>query len=428
MSMHINPGALRRKNAGERRDDAVEMTEVVALLKARDAEIKAFAEKASAEIKDTGKIANETKAALEKLSTEGASLGERLQAVEQKMSRRTFGNETERKSIGAQFTESDEFKALSAKGVGAARMSIKASTITSATTDAAGSAGDAIVADRLPGIQQPAQRAFTIRNLLMPGRTSSNSVEFIKETGYTNSAAAHAENATVGAQSDIKLDLETVPVRNIGHFFVVSEQVLSDVPLLESYINGRAIWGLKYAEETELLTGDGTGQHIDGLLHQATAFNETTYTKSGDTLIDTVRRAALQARVAEYTPTFIVLNPVDWADIETTKVGTGDGRYLLVPFISEGAQQRLWRLNVVETSAMTSGQFLVGASMGATVFDREDATIEVGTQDGTNFQKRLVTIRATERLALAVTRPESFVYGQFELGLADDSPPTGINA
>ncbi|MFZ3116685.1 MAG: phage major capsid protein, partial [Variovorax sp.] len=196
----------------------------------------------------------------------------------------------------------------------------------------------------------------------------------------------------------------------IAHWFRASKQVLADIPLLQSYINGRAIYGLKYVEENQILAGDGTGQNLLGILPQATAFNET-LRAAGDTAIDILRRAILQVRIAEYRATGIVLNPVDWANMELQKDTTG--AYIWVN-VQDGGAQRMWRLPVIDTNAMPAGEFLVGAfDMGAQVFDREDAAVEVSTEDADNFTKNMVTIRAEERLALAVYRPESFVHGEF---------------
>ena len=52
---------------------------------------------------------------------------------------------------------------------------------------------------------------------------------------------------------------------------------------------------------------------------------------------------------------------------------------------------------------MATGKFLTGAfQLGAQIFDRMDAVVEISTEDDQNFRKNLVTVLAEERLALAV--------------------------
>ncbi|MBO9859388.1 phage major capsid protein [Xanthomonas sp. A1809] len=397
------------KNAGQL-DDQLELKGLIQALNERDNEIKVFAEKASDEIKNHGKILDDTKNALELLSKSGLEINARLLEVEQKLARRSAANDADgAKSIGEQFTESDDFTGLAAKGRGIARMNLKAVTsITSATTGTGG-VGAAIQPTRVPGIVNGPDRPFTIRDLIMPGRTASNSVEFVQESGFQNMAAPVAETA-LKPQSDLSFELKTTTVKTIAHWFLASKQVLADVPLLQSYINGRAIYGLKYVEENQILAGDGTGQNLLGLIPQATAFDDA-LRQAGDTKIDILRRAILQVRVAEYRASGIALNPVDWADIELQK--DEQGRYIWVNVV-EGGQPRMWKLPVVDTTAVPEGEFLVGAfDIAAQVFDREDAAVEVSTEDSDNFRKNMVTIRAEERLAMAVYRPESFVHGEF---------------
>ena len=400
---------LHRKNAGERADDQLELKAIHEGLKKRDAEIKSFCEKAELEIKAAGKLSSETALALTKLSTEGSAVLARLDEVEQKLARRGGNQDQEVKSIGQLFTDSEDWKAVVSKGRGTARMSFKAVTsITSATTGTGG-VGSAIRADRLEGVVSPNMRAFTIRDLIMPGRTASSSIEYVRESGYQNMAASVAEGGT-RAQSDLSFELKTTPVRTVGHYMLASKQVLDDVPMLQSYIDGRMRYGLAYKEEQDILGGDGTGQNLLGIIPQATAFNNA-LRKVNDTKIDTLRRAILQCRIAEFRPNAIQLNPIDWADIELAKDSTG--QYLWVN-VGTGSEPMLWRLPVVDTNAIPSGQFLVGAfDMAAQIFDREDANVQVSTEDGDNFKKGMVTILAEERLALAVMRPESFIYGAF---------------
>lgn len=426
MNMRTNPGEMRRKNAGDRLDDAVEMNAVVAALKTRDAEIKQFTEKAAAEIKANGAMAAETKSALEKLSESASETQDRLQALEQKMSRRAFGGGDDQKSFGAQLTDLPEFKTLQQTKSGTVRLEVKTgATLTSATTDAAGSVGAGIQPHRVPGIVIPGQREFRIRDLLLNGPTSSDTIEWVVEKAFTNAAAPVAENpGSAKPKSTAQHIKKTAPVQTIAHWFAASRQVLGDVPQLMSYINDKLLYGLAYEVEEQILTGDGDGQNLLGILPQAAKFKQSLYSEEADTLHDSLRRASLQVRVAEYNPTFVVLNPVDFCKAELIK--DKEDRYIEVS-IRNGGEKRFWNLAVVESMSMPQGQFLVGAGMAAQVWDREQAAVQVSTQHDDFFTKNLVAVLGETRLALAVYRPDAFVHGQFDLEAGFDSPPDGIN-
>ena len=122
-----------------------------------------------------------------------------------------------------------------------------------------------------------------------------------------------------------------------------------------------------------------------------------------------LRLALLQAELADYPATGIVLHPADWAAIELLKDSTG--AYIFANPQSL-AQPGLWGRPVVNTPAMTVDNFLVGAfQLGAQVFDREDANVVIATQNEDDFVKNMITIRGEERLAMALYRPEAFVKG-----------------
>jgi HK97 family phage major capsid protein len=250
-------------------------------------------------------------------------------------------------------------------------------------------------------------RRMTVRDLLAPGTTSASSVEYVQETGFTNSAGMVAEG-TSKPESSLKFDLKTAPVRKIAHWMLASSEILADAPGLQSMIDYRLRYGLEYKEEGQLLNGDGTGQNLLGLIPQATAYSAA-FVPSALTAIDTMRLAALQAALAEYPATGHVMHPTDWARIELTK--DTQGRYI-IGNPQGGLAPTLWGLPVVATQAMTIDKFLTGAFRGAAqVFDRLAATVLVSTEDSDNFRKNLVTILAEERLALAVYRPEAFIFG-----------------
>jgi HK97 family phage major capsid protein len=388
----------------------------VDLKKAAD-DVKKTAETTSAELKNFGKVTEETKKAADEALIKHNELAARLTEIEQKMVR-SKDNPGRRLTIGERVTQGREVEiAALAKARGRLTIETKA-IISSLTTDADGSAGDLIVPQRV-GLVEPVRRRMTIRDLLTPGRTSSNAIQYPKETGFTNNAATVSETAgSAKPQSEIKFDIATTSVTTIAHFVIATKQILDDVPMLQSYVNGRLLYGLMYVEENQLLNGPGTGTDLNGVYTQATAFSPPIVPSAAGnmTKIDVLRLAMLQATLAELPSTGIVMHPSDWADIELTK--TEDGAYLFAN-PQGGSEPRLWRLPVVETQAMTIDKFLTGAfRMGAQIFDREEANIEISSEDDQNFRKNLITIRAEERLALAVYRPEAFVKGDFSDALA----------
>ncbi|SPU44840.1 Predicted phage phi-C31 gp36 major capsid-like protein [Brevundimonas diminuta] len=373
--------------------------------------VKEMAEKAVA---DAQKGADQSAAQKEVIDNALTGMNEakaRLDELEQKMARGGPAEDDRQKSIGEQFVESDGFKAFEATGFAKTAqrgdMQIKA-TLTSATTAAAGSVGDAVQTTRLPGILELPQRRLTVRDLLSQGRMDGSTLEYVKETGFNNNAAPVAE-AAAKPESDLQFDLVTTSAKVIAHWMKASRQILSDVSQLRSTIDQRLLYGLSYVEEQQLLNGSGTGQNLHGIIPQATAY-AAPITIAGATSIDMMRLAMLQAALAEYPATGHVMNPIDWAFIETLK--DSDGRYIIGN--PQGSiAPTLWGLPVVTTQAIAVDKFLTGAfKLGAQVFDRWDARVETGYVND-DFTKNLVTILAEERLALAVYRPEAFIFGDF---------------
>lgn len=321
------------------------------------------------------------------------------------------GGDVQHQSFGAQFTDNEKFKEFAAQATprGRVDMTFKAA-ITSLTTDADGSAGDLVRPTRLPGVLPLPQRRMTVRDLITPGTMDGNTLEYVKETGFTNNAGMVAEGAKK-PESSLKYDLVNTSAKVIAHFVKASRQILSDASQLGSMIDGRLRYGLAFKEEQQLLNGDGTGQNLLGIIPQASAFVAPFDPAGTETNIDNIRLAMLQAFLAEYPATGHVMNPIDWARIELLKDTTG--RYIIGnPQGSIGAT--LWNLPVVETQAIPVDKFLTGAfKLGAQVFDRWLARVEVATENEDDFVKNMVTILAEERLALAVYRPEAFIYGDF---------------
>lgn len=351
----------------------------------------------SAEMKQK---ADEAITKMNDLSGELAELKKHVSTIEN----RDPETHARQKSVGNEFIDSKQVKSFLEQSNPRGRVSLEMKTI---LTDAA-SAGVLVQDTRLPGILATPDQRLTVRDLLTPGNMEGSVIGYVRETGFTNAADVVAEGAKK-PESDIKFDLEETSARVIAHYIKASRQILSDAPMLASYIDGRLRFGLALKEEQQLLNGDGTGQNLKGIIPQSTAFNPAIAKIDKLTKIDTLRLAMLQAVLAEYPATGHVLNPIDWTEIETTKDETG--RYIIGQ--PQGATYKtLWGLPVVETQAIASGKFLTGAfKLGAQIFDRWLASVEIATENEDDFVKNMVTILAEQRLALAVYRPECFIYG-----------------
>lgn len=379
-------------------------TEVTKALGKITDQVREAGEKAIAEAKKGIDASNEQKGRIDELLLKQGELQAQVLELEQKAARQTGAEQdNSHKSIGYRTIENAEFKAKSERMAGGERGSnrFEAKALTTV------SSGASIVPDRQAGVILLPERPMTVRDLITPGRTSSNSVSYMKQTGFTNNAAPTAEG-TRKPESTMVMALSAANVVKLAHFMKASTEILADFPALQSMIDGQLVYGLNYVEELQLLKGSGAAGNLNGIYTQASAY-AAPFTVANSTNIDTLRLALLQSELALLPSTGIVLNPTNWAAIELLK--DTQGRYLIGN--PQGTlNPTLWNRPVVTTLAMTVNTFLTGAfKAGAQVFDREQSGIIVATENEDDWVNNLIAIMAEERLALAVYRPEAFIKG-----------------
>lgn len=359
--------------------------------------------------------------ALKRAGMKHDEIAARLTELEQKAARRgsagaevpeTWGHQVARQLGGqGQARINSNFK-------GRARFEVKTTaTLTSASGGAAGDAGALVAPDRQSSVIELPRRKLKMRDVFAPGQTTSNLIEWPRHNARSNNAATVAEGA-LKPQSDMTFEMASWPVRTIAHWVLASRQMLDDAPQLQSLIDSDLRYGLDDVEDGQLLNGGGTGTDLTGVYTNATAFSPPIqFTAAGNlTKIDVLLLAIAQLQALKHEPDFIAINPLDWADIQAIK--TDDGAYLgQGPFSAQAAV--LWRLPVVETTSMTLDRFLVGSGKrGAQIFDRQESTVEISTEDSDNFRKNLVTVLAEKRLAFVIKRNDAFVKGTFTDALA----------
>lgn len=274
---------------------------------------------------------------------------------------------------------------------------------------------DAIIAvDRDPEIvKYQNDEILTIRDVLNVVPTTSDAIRYVKHISTTRGAATQ-NPARGGLKAYLKVAFEpaTVSVETIAVLSKVTEQDVSDSARLVGMINGEMSLDVRVEEERQLVWGDGTSGSLVGLFDPATDMPEFTRADTGDTIIDIIRRMRTDLRKKRVQPNFALIDPLDWEEIELAK-GT-DLRYIW-GVVTDIRGPRIWSLQVVESDAMTNletneRRVCVGDGIrGATIYDREQVQLAVGFVDD-DFARNLRTLRAEERIALAVKRPWSFEF------------------
>jgi HK97 family phage major capsid protein len=370
-----------------------------------EADFKAKADKAEAEVKGLGKVSVDTKTALDNIGIKQRELADDILAIKQKQTAPAAETKAD-ESWGAQFVKNasyDNFVKAGARG----RTTIEVkNTVTNAIANT--------YSDRKPGIVEGAIRVFTIEDLLTSIPASSGAIDWIQENVFTNAAAEVAEGL-IKPQSSITFTPKTMPVQNVAHWIKITRQLAMDNAALAAYINFRMIYGVNLKVEQQLVIGNGTAPALSGLTNTGNftphGYTALILTNAGllNNRYDLIGKMIGDCAANDYPADVIVLNTADWWTMRLAK--DSQGRYLLGD-PSMNVAPTLFGLPVVASNAMVVGNVLVGSlRQAATLHNREGVTVEMYDQDENNAQLNLITIRAERRLALTVEKPAAIRYG-----------------
>jgi HK97 family phage major capsid protein len=341
------------------------------------------------------------------------------------------------KSIGEQFTDSAEFKNFARQGGNTMALpwqteefdiaskhsgfgGVEYKDVYAALGSHPVNLGVGTVAQFDPMLPR-LKRTARVRDLFPVARTSANLIDYFRVVGFNeNNLKGNAQmvpERSGGAyglkpQSTLQFTSDQAVVRTIAHWEAIHRNVVDDVPQLQAVVNNELLYGLALKEDDQILNGDGTGENLRGVLNTP---GLQLFPKPGSTewRSDSLRKAITLTTLAYYPATGIILHPNDWQGLEITRGSTND-HYAITTNIAIGATPQAWRLPVVETPTIVEGNFLVGAfGTAAQLYDRQQANIRVAEQHADFFLRNAVVVLCEERLALAVKRPEGFVYGQF---------------
>jgi HK97 family phage major capsid protein len=363
-------------------------------------------------LKDFGKLADDGREAMKK------EMQKRIDELEVKFNAAGLASGVGEKpeSAGQLVIENDEIKALTGKSIQSVRpMSISVKSFRKEVLGTPGSAGDLVIPFRVPGIIQPVpNQQLRLRDILTVTPISTPVLQYVRSLMFGSESGSSGQlngNANVVAEgdpkprADMRFKEEQAVASTIATWLPASKQILADAPVLRGFIDTQLLYSLLLEEELQVLYGSGIAPNLEGITLLAQVYNP----QPGDTGIDGLRRMIAQVLAARFPATGFVANPLDWVEVELEKDKVG--RYIIGdPNTMLGS--RIWGLPVVQSESIIQGNALCGAfGMGATLYDREEANVQIAEQHEDFFTRNMIAIRAEERIMLPIFRPAAFVYG-----------------
>jgi HK97 family phage major capsid protein len=302
----------------------------------------------------------------------------------------------------------EKITSVSEKG-GMVNLDVKAVGTMSITSNYSG--GQVALSQLESGVARIARRKPFLRQLVNVAGTVSKYITYIEQKSPEGGADMTAEGA-LKSQADFDLVEVSKAVKKVTAWIKVSKEMVADLPFMRNEIDTELMELVELKLDSQILSGNGSGDNLEGLLQNATAWAAGGFALSipVPNEFDVLRVAIAQIQGLEFNANYILLHPEDCAKMELTKTTQGEYTYAM-SYIMDGIV-RVKSIPVIENTGVTAGTFIVGDFSKSNLRIREDLNVQVGYVND-DFTKNLMTILCEAR---AVHYVKSNHYGAFVKG------------
>lgn len=242
-------------------------------------------------------------------------------------------------------------------------------------------------------------RTVHLRDLMRSSVIEQNGVfKFAKKSGGEGAPAVQTEGASK-AQVDYDFTITEVTPKTIAAYSKISKQMLQRLTWLQNFVSTQLVNDLLEVEDTKLFDYAGTGEFV-GLYEAASAYSPSGSVTSASNRWDKLANAIAQLKAARFRPSVILINPVDEMELLINKeTGAGYSH----PSLITGAPLSVAGVTIVATDIVPVNTFFVAdMAKAAELLFEDNVMVEFAYEDGDNFTKNLVTVRAEESIALPI--------------------------
>jgi HK97 family phage major capsid protein len=256
-----------------------------------------------------------------------------------------------------------------------------------------------------PGIISLPQAPLSILDVVRMIPTDKETIEYVYEKTFTNTAAETAEgiDASIASEGTLDFDSGTVSCKWIPFVIPSTRQLLSDEPRLEAWINERLVRGVKTRLQSQVINGGGTAD-LTGIANWASILSQDCGSDDVFAHIHKAKTKILVNTYANYAPNAILLHPEDYERVILEE--DGENRYYFGGPLADGART-IWGMTPIVHTAVTEGSPIVLDLSVVEVYVREGVQVSVSDSHDDFFTKNKLMWMAQGRFANLVTQAKA---------------------
>ena len=245
----------------------------------------------------------------------------------------------------------------------------------------------------------------------MNGSNNNGTVRYYDwdEASSVEAAEMVAEGAAY-TESTAKWQKYSIDLKKVGDTIPVSDEFFADEAMFAAELRLFLIRNVADIVDYQIAYGAGTGENLDGLFTNGTAFAPSTVTHISDPtmydLIETMDEQISKSRGSKYKPNFVVMNKSSINKMRLSK--DANENYIIPPFVSADGRNVGGKV-VIESNVVNDDEMLVGDRRFAAIYERSGVVVSKGFV-ADQFKEDMATLKVSRRLLFLVRNVDQVAF------------------
>jgi hypothetical protein len=234
------------------------------------------------------------------------------------------------------------------------------------------------------------------------GKNNAGTITYRDWTDNTVRAAAMVAEGAAFPESAIEFQQRSVILKKIGDSLPMTDEFQYDTAMFADEVDNFLNVNVKLVQDSQLLSADGTGNNITGLLTYAPAYTAPASGIAAASLYDLIPKVAesiTKDRGAKFSPNVVLLNLTDINKMRLTK--DANQNYVMPPFVDRNGQV-VAGMTVIEENGLSENTMVVGDTRFGVIYEDEEGYTLTTGEVNNQFLQDEKTLKARKRIAFLI--------------------------